>query len=63
MTNLRTKSGPMLSPISLERQLESAVAFEREAWLQLNCLASHSLSTEYQRSLVHLELEKVLSRG
>jgi hypothetical protein len=59
----KAKSGPLLSLIPLEKQLESAVAYETEARLQRICIPSHELSTEYARQITHLELDRLVSRG
>lgn len=63
MTRLVTKSGPALSPIPLEKQLESAVAYEREKFLQLNCVPSHSLPSDYALRELHSELSMAVSRA
>lgn len=59
----KARSGPLLSPVPLVQQLESAVAYETEARLQRICVPSHTLPTEYQCVLVGLELDRVVSRG
>lgn len=60
---IKARSGPKLSLVPLAQQLESAVAYETEARLQRTCIPSDQLSTEYQRALVHRELDAVVSRA
>lgn len=59
----KAKSGPNFSPVPLEKQLESAVAYETEARLQRTCVPPDQLSSEYARTLVHLELNRIVTRG
>ena len=56
------KSGPRLSPVSLEKQLASSVAYNQERWLQLNCVRSDSLPSDYTLAEVHREIDGALSR-
>jgi len=59
-----TKSGPKFNePRSLETLLADSVSFEREKWLQANCVSSDTLPSEYACEITHLELEKFLTNG